>query len=262
MQSQQASVLAQLLRELNTGSLKVVDLTTPLGPDTPVIDLPPMFAPSPPVSISEISHYDSKGPGWYWNVITLGEHTGTHFDAPVHWITGKDLPNNTTDTIPVGRFVGPACVIDVTAEVSRSADFLLTIEHVTAWEEQYGRIPAGAWVLLHTGWSLRVGREAFLNAQADGAHSPGVHQSCTQFLIRERDILGLGVETVGTDAGQAGGFDPPFPSHTFLHGAGKFGLTSLINLDQLPPTGAIVIAAPLKLINGSGSPVRALAITP
>lgn len=262
MQSQQASVLAQLLEELNTGKLKVVDLTTPLGPDTPVIDLPPMFAPSPPVSISEISHYDSKGPGWYWNVITLGEHTGTHFDAPVHWITGKDLPNNTTDTIPVRRFVGPACVIDVTAEVSRSPDFLLTIEHVTAWEEQYGRIPAGAWVLLHTGWSKRVGREAFLNAQADGAHSPGVHQDCTQLLIRERDILGLGVETVGTDAGQAGGFDPPFPSHTFLHGAGKFGLTSLINLELLPPTGAIVIAAPLKLINGSGSPVRALAITP
>jgi isatin hydrolase len=262
MEPLQANVLAQLLEGLSTGSLRVVDLTTPLGPDTPVIDLPPMFAPSPPVSISEISHYDSRGPGWYWNTITLGEHTGTHFDAPVHWITGKDLPNNTTDTIPARKFVGPACVLDVTAEVSKSPDFLLTIEYVTAWEQQYGRIPAGAWVLLHTGWSRRVGRDAFLNAQADGAHSPGVQQDCTQFLIRERDILGLGVETVGTDAGQAGGFDPPFPSHTFLHGAGKFGLTSLINLDQLPPTGALVIAAPLKIVNGSGSPVRALAITP
>src|SRR6266568_6734938 len=146
MEPQQASVLAQLLEGLNMGNLRVVDLTTPLGPDTPVIDLPPMFAPSPPVSISEISHYDSKGPGWYWNILTLGEHTGTHFDAPVHWITGKDLPNNTTDTIPVRRFVGPACVINVTAEVSKSPDFLLTIEHVAAWEEQYGRIPAGAWV--------------------------------------------------------------------------------------------------------------------
>jgi isatin hydrolase len=262
MEPLQANVLAQLLEELSTGSLRVVDLTTPLGPDTPVIDLPPMFAPSPPVSISEISHYDSRGPGWYWNTITLGEHTGTHFDAPVHWITGKDLPNNTTDTIPARKFVGPACVLDVTAEVSKSPDFLLTIEYVTAWEQQHGRIPAGAWVLLHTGWSQRVGRDTFLNAQADGAHSPGVQQDCTQFLIRERDILGLGVETVGTDAGQAGGFDPPFPSHTFLHGAGKFGLTSLINLDQLPPTGALVIAAPLKIVNGSGSPVRALAITP
>jgi kynurenine formamidase len=83
-----------------------------------------------------------------------------------------------------------------------------------------------------------------------------------QFLIQERDILGLGVETVGTDAGQAGGFEPPFPSHTFLHGSGKFGLTSLLNLEQLPPTGAIIIAAPLKIVDGSGSPLRVLAITP
>src|SRR6202022_4941668 len=130
------------------------------------------------------------------------------------------------------------------------------------WEQQHGRIPAGAWVLLHTGWSRRVGRDAFLNAQADGAHSPGVQQDCTQFRIRERDILGLGVETVGTDAGQAGGFDPPFPSHTFLHGAGKFGLTSLVNLDVLPATGAVVIATPLKILHGSGSPVRVIAIMP
>src|ERR1700730_18245860 len=112
MEPLQANVLAQLLEELSTGSLRVVDLTTPLGPDTPVIVLPPKFAPSTPVSISEISHYDSRGPGWYWNTITLGEHTGTHFDAPVHWITGKDLPNNTTDTIPARKLAAPACVLD------------------------------------------------------------------------------------------------------------------------------------------------------
>jgi kynurenine formamidase len=72
----------------------------------------------------------------------------------------------------------------------------------------------------------------------------------------------VGVETIGTDAGQAGRFDPPFPNHAIMHGAGRFGLASLCNLDQLPPTGAILIAAPLKLVNGSGSPVRALAIVP
>lgn len=257
----ETNVLAQLLAELNAGRLKVVDLTTPLGPDTPVIDLPPIFAPSPGLTLTEISRYDDRGPGWYWNVLNLGEHTGTHFDAPIHWITGKDLPNNSTDTILPRKFIGPACVINVTAEVQQSPDFLLTIEHVQAWEAQYGRIPAGAWVLLHSGWRARKGREEFLNVHADGAHSPGLHQDCTQFLIKERDILGLGVETVGTDAGQAGVFNPAFPSHTFLHGAGKFGLTSLINLEQLPPTGALVIAAPLKIVNGSGSPVRALAIT-
>ncbi len=262
MANEASNLLSQVLAALDSGQLKIIDLTTPLGPDTPVIDLPPMFAPSPGLTLTEISRYDSRGPGWYWNVLNLGEHTGTHFDAPVHWITGKDLPNNTTDSIPARKFIGPACVIDATEEVQQSPDFLLTIEHVQRWEQQHGRIPAGAWVLYRTGWSQRQGREAFLNVQADGAHSPGVHQSCTQCLIQERDILGLGVETVGTDAGQAGGFDPPFPSHTFLHGAGRFGLTSLINLELLPPTGAIVIAAPLRIVNGSGSPLRAIAITP
>ena len=76
-----------------------------------------MFAPSKGVSIDKISRYDDDGPAWYWNNLTFGEHTGTHFDAPIHWVTGKDTPNGTTDTIPVGRFVGPACVIDVDAEV-------------------------------------------------------------------------------------------------------------------------------------------------
>src|SRR5712691_143096 len=258
----ETTILSQLIEELNSGSLKVIDLTTPLGPDTIVIDLPPIFAPSPGLTVTEIAHYDSRGPAWYWNVLNLGEHTGTHFDAPIHWVTGKDLPNNATDTILPRRFVGSACVIDVTAEVEKSADFVLTIEHVETWERTHGHFPAGAWVLIRSGWSKRKGREAFLNAQADGAHSPGFHPKCSEYLAKERDILGVGVETVGTDAGQAGGFDPPFPSHTFMHGAGRFGITSLINLDQLPATGAIVIAAPLKIVNGSGSPLRVIAITP
>jgi kynurenine formamidase len=146
--------------------------------------------------------------------------------------------------------------------VQQSPDFLLTIERVEQWESTYGRLPAGAWLLVRTGWSKRNGRKAFLNIQEDGAHSPGFHPTCSAFLAKERDILGVGVETVGTDAGQAGGFDPPFPNHTFMHGAGKFGITSLMNLELLPPTGAIVIASPLKIVNGSGSPLRVIAITP
>jgi kynurenine formamidase len=209
-----------------------------------------------------ISRYDEKGPAWYWNTIHLGEHTGTHFDAPVHWITGRELPNNTTDTIPAGRFVGPACVIDVSEEVAGNEDFLLTIEYIEAWEAEHGRIPDRAWFLLRSGWSKRNGREAFLNTREDGPHSPGFRPDCARFLANERNILGVGVETVGTDAGQAGGFDPPFPTHTFMHGSGRFGLTSLNNLDQLPPTGAVVVAAPLKIVNGSGSPVRVLALVP
>jgi kynurenine formamidase len=256
------SLLTQLVDALNTGEVKVVDLTSPLGPDTPVIGLPPIFGASPGLSMDVISCFDDKGPAWYWNVLHLGEHTGTHFDAPVHWITGKDLPSNTCDTIPARRFVGPACVIDVSREVAANEDFLLMPEHVTAWEKAYGRIPAHAWVFLRTDWSKRDDPASFLNVGADGPHSPGFHKSTSELLARDRDVLGVGVETVGTDAGQAGTFDPPFPNHSTMHGAGKFGLASLRNLDQLPPTGAIAIAAPLKIVKGSGSPLRVLALAP
>lgn len=256
------SVLTQLVAELNAGSIKVVDLTQPLGPDTPVIGLPPQFGSSPGVTMEVISRFDDKGPAWYWNVLHLGEHTGTHFDAPGHWITGKDLTDNCCDSIPARRFVGPACVIDVSKEVAKNNDFLLLPEHVTAWEATHGRIPAGSWVLLRTDWSKRADTGSFLNVGADGPHSPGFHQTASELLAHQRDILGVGVETVGTDAGQAGMFDPPFPNHTIMHGAGKFGLASLRNLDQLPATGAVVIAAPLRIVNGSGSPLRVLALSP
>jgi kynurenine formamidase len=256
------SILTQLIDELNAGRLTIVDLTQPLGPETPVIGLPPQFGASPGVSMQVISRYDDKGPAWYWKTIAMGEHTGTHFDAPVHWITGRDLPENACDTIPVRRFIGPACVIDVTAEVEKNEDFLLMPADVESWERSHGRIPAGAWVLLRTGWSRRTDPAKFLNVAADGPHSPGFHRTTSELLARDRDVLGVGVETVGTDAGQAAMFDPPFPNHGTMHGAGKFGLASLRNLDKLPATGAILIAAPLKLVDGSGSPLRVLAISP
>ena len=257
-----AALLTQLIEALACGTLTVVDLTQPLGPATPVIDLPPMFAASPGVTIDTLSRYDDRGPAWYWNTLRFGEHTGTHFDAPVHWVTGKDLPDNACDTIPPRRFVGPACVIDVRREVAADADFLLTVDRLEAWEREHGRIPAGAWVLLCTGWSTRTDPAAFLNIAPDGPHSPGFDAAASRLLAHDRDVLGVGVETIGTDAGQAGTFDPRFPNHTIMHGAGKFGLASLCNLDRLPPTGAVVIAAPLKIVGGSGSPLRVLAIVP
>lgn len=256
------SILSQLLDALDHGQIRVVDLTQPLGPDTPVIGLPPMFASSPGVSIDPLSRYDDRGPAWYWNTVRFGEHTGTHFDAPIHWVSGKDLPDNACDTIPARRFVGPACVIDVSRDVAADPDFLLTPARIEAWEGEHGRIPAGAWLLLRTDWSKRRGAAEFLNVGEDGAHSPGFDRAASAMLARDRDVLGVGVETVGTDAGQAFRFDPPFPNHGIMHGAGKFGLASLCNLDQLPPTGSLVIAAPLKLVGGSGSPLRVLALVP
>jgi kynurenine formamidase len=259
------NLLAQLADALASGAVTVVDLTQPLGPDTPVIDLPPIFAASPGVTIEEISRYDARGPAWYWNTLRFGEHTGTHFDAPVHWVTGRHLPDAACDTIPARRFIGPACVIDAVPDAGSSVvsdDFLLTPAHIERWEDVHGRVPAGAWVLLRTGWSRRRDRNAFLNVRPDGPHSPGFHADASRLLAHDRDVLGVGVETIGTDAGQAGGFDPPFPNHTIMHGAGKFGLASMCNLEQLPATGAVVIAAPLKIVNGSGSPCRVLALVP
>ena len=255
------SFLEEVSRSLASGRIRVIDLTQPLGPDTPVIQLPPEVGKnSPPFEMTTISRYDGNGPAWYWNEIRLGEHTGTHFDAPIHWITGRDVPNGTTDTLDVTRLIGAANVIDVSQQAAKNPDYLLTMEDVEAWEGRHGRIGEKSWVLLRTDWSKRNSAAEFLNVDATGPHSPGPDPRCAKFLAQERDILGFGVETIGTDAGQAATFDPPFPAHNYMHGAGRFGLASLANLDRLPPTGAIVIAAPLKIVQGSGSPCRVMAL--
>ncbi len=251
--------LSQLIAALATGAVKIVDLSQPLSAQTPVIGLPPPFAPSAPFSMQTISRYDDNGPGWYWNNISMGEHTGTHFDAPIHWISGRDQAHGATDTIPPQRLAAPACVIDAETDCTADPGFLLTRAHVENWEATHGRIPAGAWVLLRSGWSRRVG-DAFINAGPTGPVSPGPDVACVRFLVEERDVAGFGTETVGTDAGQAFTFEPAFPCHTFMHGAGRFGLASLANLDQLPPTGALLITPPLKIEGGSGSPCRVLAL--
>lgn len=257
-----SNTLADLMLSIASGGVRVVDLTQPLEPKTPVLQLPAEFAQATPFEIGVLSEYDDRGPAWYWNWFKCSEHTGTHFDAPIHWITGKDHENNATDTIPVENFIGPACVLDAAAEATADPDFLVTIDYIKAWEEKHGRIPARSWVLFRTDWSKRTDPDAYLNIHDDGAHSPGWAPDAVPFLAEERDILGVGVETVGTDAGQAGTFDPAYPCHTLMHGANKYGLASLTNLDQLPPTGAIVIAPPLKIVKGSGSPLRVLALAP
>jgi kynurenine formamidase len=150
-------------------------------------------------------------------------------------------------------------VIDLSERVAGNPDALLTREDILAWEGRHGRIPDGAWVLLRTDWSKKSGA-AYANVQQDGAHTPGPNVEAIKFLVEERDVIGFGTETIGTDAGQAFGFQPPFPAHFFMHGKGRFGLQCLTNLDQLPPTGALVIAAPLKIKGGSGSPLRVLAL--
>jgi kynurenine formamidase len=254
------SVLSALLRGVSDRSIEVIDLTAPLSHRTPVLKLPPPFANTRPFRLEEISRYDERGPAWYWNDISTGEHVGTHFDAPIHWATGRD--GQDVSQVPPRRLIGPAVVLDHTDQAAADPDHLLRVQDVEAFEAEHGPLPEGGWLLFRTGWGARAhDQAAFLNADDSGPHTPGVDVACARWLA-ERAILGFGVETVGIDAGAAHGFDPPFPLHAFLLGAGKYGLTQLANLDRLPPTGALLIAAPLRIVRGSGSPARVLALVP
>ena len=253
------SSLAAFAADLLAGKIRVIDLTQTLSPEFPTIALPPIFGQCAPFRLEEISRYDDRGPAWYWNNFSCGEHTGTHFDAPIHWVSGKDLPNNTTDTIDAQNFIAPACVIDCSVQSAENPDFILTVDAIKAWEATHGKIPVGNWVFLRTDWSKRLGAD-YANVKEDGAHTPGPNPDAVKFLIEERDVLGFGVETIGTDAGQAHGFTPPYPAHFFMHGKGRFGLQCMVNLDKLPPTGALIVSPPLKIKGGSGSPLRVLAL--
>jgi len=251
----QMSVLQDLLGALGSGRVEVVDLTSPLHSGTPILQLPEPFANTIPFRLEEISRYDDRGPGWYWNDIHTGEHTGTHFDAPVHWATGKD--GEDISQVSPSKLIAPAVVLDFADEAGKDPDFLLEIAHVRAWQEQHGALPDGGWLLYRTGWDARSEDQArFLNE----GHSPGISADCAKWLAEETPILGIGTETVGTDAGAAHSFEPAFPCHSYFLGAGKYGLTQLRNLESLPPTGSVVLASPLPIVGGSGSPARVLAL--
>jgi kynurenine formamidase len=254
------SALDSFMEALAAGRMRAVDLTQPLSERTPILQLPPPFVNTPGWRTHELSRYDERGPAWYWNWFEGGEHVGTHLDAPNHWITGRK--GEDVASIPVDRLIGPAVVIDRTAEVARDPDYLLTVDDVRAFEAKNGPLPEGSWLLYRTGWEARAqDPAAFLNADQSGPHTPGVDPECARWLAEESPIVGIGVETVGTDAGAAHSFEPPFPCHSFMLGAGKYGLTQLANLGELPPVGALLIVLPLKLVGGSGSPCRAIALT-
>lgn len=255
------TVVSDLTSALADGAVEVVDLTQPLSETTPVLVLPDPFANTPHLSRRKLSHYDDAGPAWAWDVLELGEHTGTHFDAPIHWITGKD--GEDVASVAPSRLVGPIVVVDKTAEVADDPGYLLTAADLDAFEAQHGEIQPGSWLLFRTGWESRAQDEAaFLNAGENGPVTPGPDVSASHWLAEHPGIVGFGVETVGIDAGAAGGFDPPFPLHNFLLGAKRYGLTQLANLGTLPSTGAVIVVAPLKLVDGTGSPSRVLALVP
>lgn len=253
------ALLSNLLGALGTGGVEIVDLTNKLTPDTPSLELPSQY-PSPlAFDLEELAAYDDRGPSWKHHNIHIGEHTGTHIDVPVHWVTGRRGVD--VSEVALERLVAPAVILDVSAEASADADFLVDVHHVRDWETRHGPIPAGAWLLVRTGWSVHSqNADKFVNRDENGSHTPGFTAGCAQWIAENPQISGVGVETMGIDAGQAHRMQPPRPMHHFLLGNDTYGITSLQNLDRLPTTGAIVIVSPLPIVGGTGSPARVLAL--
>ena len=196
------------------------------------------------------------GPGTSWRSASTSARTSTR---PIHWITGRD--GEDVASVPPARLVGPAVVIDKSAEAAAGPRLPADRRPGARVRGRARRDPRGRLAAAAHGLGRprpRPGRVP--QRERRPAHTPGIDAECARWLAQESPVVGVGVETVGTDAGAAGGFDPPFPVHHFLLGAGKYGLTQLANLAELPPVGAVVVVAPLKLVGGTGSPTRALAL--
>lgn len=201
--------------------------------------------------------------GYYYaaNDFCTAEHGGTHLDAPVHFAEGQQ----SVERIPLERLVGPAAVVDVRAAVAADADYRVTVEDLTAWEAEHGRIPDGAILLLHTGWGSRwPDREAVLGTAVTGAeavpllHFPGLHPDAATWLVRQRSIDALGIDTPSIDYGQS----TLFESHRVLYAENVPAFENVAALERLPPTGAYVVALPMKIAGGSGGPLRIVGVIP
>ncbi|WP_349427824.1 cyclase family protein [Microbacterium sp. LWS13-1.2] len=251
--------LGDLLASISTGTVKIIDLTNKLTENTPSMTLPDPYPSPAPFELEEIAAYDERGPVWRANDIHISEHTGTHIDVPIHWITGRD--GRDVSETPLPRLIGPAVVVDFAAEVAADPDFLVTVDHLQQWQAEHGDFPENAWVLVRTGWAAHSqNAEKFVNADSAGGHTPGFAPECARWLAEETPISGVGVETMGLDAGLAFGMEPAMPMHYYLLGNDKYGITSLQNLDRLPATGAMIVVAPLPIVGGTGSPARVLAL--
>jgi kynurenine formamidase len=199
--------------------------------------------------------------GWYYasNIVHMTEHGGTHLDAPVHFAAGQ----TTADKVELSRLVGEAVVIDVSAESAKDADYLVSLDDVRRWEATQGRIGRGSRVLFRTGWSSRwPDAVRYLGTALKGSegvaqlHFPGLHPDLATFLVNDRGVGLVGIDTASMDRGQSTSFE----THRILASNGVPGLENLTNLEQLPPRGAVLFALPMKVGGGSGGPLRAIAV--
>ena len=212
----------------------------------------PVFPAFKPVQIRQ--RFTIARDGFFANEITFDEHTGTHLDAPVHFVANA----GTADRIPVDRFFAPLAVVSIEARAAKDADAMVTVDDLLAWEKRYGRLPRGAFVAMHSGWDARIGgADRFLNRDAKNVmHTPGFSEQAARFLVQEREIVGAGVDTLSLDAGAA----QKFVAHLALLGADKYGIELLANLAMVPASGATLIVGGPKHEGASGGPVRVFAV--
>lgn len=199
--------------------------------------------------------------GGYWYaaaVFAASEHGGTHMDAPLHFGRGRQA----VDQIPLERLTGPAVVVDVRPQCRKQRDYELTVADLQAWEARHGTIPGGAIVLMLSGWGRHwPDRAAYLGSQTEDPHDlhfPGFSAAAAEFLVAQRHVSGLGIDTASIDPGRS----RDFPVHRIVGVADVYGLENVAALDQLPPVGATIWALPLKIRGGSGGPVRIIAVLP
>ncbi len=236
------------LADLASGKLEVVDLSYPLNAQN-------AYWPAEnyrPFQLDTIATLENNGV--LSKAFASPEHLGTHLDAPNHFVAGK--PG--VDRLPPESLFGPGVVIDVAGKASADPDFRLTAEHVKLWEQQHGPVPAGAIVLLHTGWGRFWNHaDRYQGRDAGGRlHFPGYAADAAEYLTKERKVRGLGIDTLSVDYGQSRDFEV----HKVLGHAERFGLENVAHLDKLPTRGFYVFVAPMKIETGSGGPTRIFAI--
>jgi kynurenine formamidase len=231
---------------LANGFRTVYDLTHTFSPQIPVF---PAFKP---VQIRQ--RFTIAKDGFFANEITFDEHTGTHLDAPIHFVA--DRPS--ADRLAPDRFFAPLAVVSIEARAAKDPDAVVTVDDVLAWERRHGRLPSGAFVAMHSGWDARIGdANRFLNKDPQGTmHAPGFSEEAARFLAQQRDIVGAGVDTLSLDVASA----QKFVAHLALLGAGKYAVELMANLATVPPAGATLIVGGPKHQGASGGPVRVFAV--
>jgi len=233
---------------------KVIDLTYSFDEHT-------IYWPTAkPFQLEIVSAAKTAAGFWYAaNNVCLAEHGGTHMDAPIHFAEGK----RAADEVPVQQLMGPAVVVDIRTQAAADADYRLTVDDLKAWEKKYGRIPDGAIVVMFSGWGSRwPDKKQYLGTDQPGdvanLHFPGFSREAGEFLVSQREIDAIGVDTPSIDYGQS----KDFIVHQIINGANKPGLENIANLKKLPAKGAMLIALPMKIAKGSGGPARIIAVLP